>query len=57
MSWDMKKVSSFDFVSDITHHDGRIVDDAIGECLARIGSMRKAYRFLVGKRPKGLKET
>jgi hypothetical protein len=49
MSWDMKKVSSFEFVSDVTRYGDRIVDDEIGECIARIGSMRKTYRLLVEK--------
>jgi hypothetical protein len=49
MSWDMKKVSRFDFITDITHYVDRIVDDEIGECIARFGSIRKAYRLLIDK--------
>jgi len=57
MSWDMKKVSSFDFISDITHCGDRIVDSAIGECTACIGSMRKAYRLLVEKNRRVVKKS
>jgi len=39
MCWDMKKVSRFDFLSDITHYNGRIIDYAIGEC-----SMHRVYK-------------
>ena len=47
MIWDMKKIRSFEFASDITHYVDRIVDDEIGESIAFFGSMRKAYRLLV----------
>ena len=57
MCWDMKKVSSFDFISDITHYGDRIVDSAIGECIARIRSMRKGYRLFVEKNRRVVKKS
>ena len=57
MSWDMKKVNSFDFIGNITHCGDRIVENEVGEYIACFGSVRQTYRLWVGKNRRTVKKS